>query len=733
MSSARSQGVPAIPKSLDAGSYEMRDYSSDRDALPAPAPNTVPSYTPYLGLQARLSQVWINRWTVLLLLIIARLLLAISSINRDVASAKAEALSACTNVENLGSAMASMPHYLSAGVNALAADGVTKAVNTLMDMLLLSITGIEEIVLFVINMMTSTYVCLITLAVAGSLHAAISMIEEVGDAMNKSINSITGEIGTDVTSFTNTLNDFLKALSIPAGLFGGSKSPPQINITSQLASLNDIQIDPTKLDADLTKLNASIPTFAEVQNFTNNVIRTPFEAVKNLINSSYSGYTFDQSVFPVAQKKALTFCSDNSAVNDFFTEIVKAIYTARTVFLVILLLAAILVCIPMAWLEIRRWRTMKQRSLLLQQHAFDPMDVIYIASRPYTTTAGIKISSKFNSHKKQVLFRWFVAYATSIPALFLLALGLAGLFSCLCQYVILRLIEKEVPKIAHEVGDFSANVVATLNNASTEWTVDANGVINSTNVKLNDDLFGWVNTSTTAVNSTLTAFTDEMNKALNDTFGGTILYGPIEGVMNCLVGLKVAGIQKGLTWVHDNAHITLPEFRPDVFSLGAAASLTNSSADDSFLSSPGAVAADDITGAVVKVTDALSDGIRTEALISTAILVAWLLIMLIGAGRCLVALLKRDKTRGEGFTGDARAPLSPRGANRNNEATFPEFGGPVSSVHPTKSHDELFSGSEYDEKMGMGAVGRRSVEANIRPGHDRSSSYGHLFNGDAKR
>lgn len=280
MSSARSQqGFPAVPSTLNAGDHEMRDtYNVDRDE--DVVPNTAPYYTPYLGLRARLSQTWINKWTILLLLVLCRVLLAVRGLNNEIASAKSQALSACTSVENVGSAMASMPHYLSQGVNSLAADGVTKAVNGLMDMLLLTITGVEEIVLFVINMMTSTYVCLITLVIGGSLHVAIDVIEKVGAFMNKTITSITGEIGSDLSSFEKDFNSFLSAISDVAGFFGGSKTPPTINLTSQINALNGIRIDPTTMDADLNKLNASIPSFAQVQNFTNTVISFPFEQVK---------------------------------------------------------------------------------------------------------------------------------------------------------------------------------------------------------------------------------------------------------------------------------------------------------------------------------------------------------------------------------------------------------------------------------------------------------------------
>jgi hypothetical protein len=69
--------------------------------------------------------------------------------------------------------MASMPHYMAKGVNEMTASGVEKAISGLMQMLEMSVTGVEEIILFVIHMMTSTYLCLITLAVSGSLHAAV--------------------------------------------------------------------------------------------------------------------------------------------------------------------------------------------------------------------------------------------------------------------------------------------------------------------------------------------------------------------------------------------------------------------------------------------------------------------------------------------------------------------------------------------------------------------------------
>jgi len=675
----------------------------------------------------------------LLLLVIARLLLGLKDVNYDIANAKTEALSACTSVENIGSAMASMPHYLADGVNALAADGVTQALSGLMDMLMLSVTGVEEIVLFVINMYTSMYVCLITFAVSASLEAAIEMIEKVGQAMNESITSITNDMAAGLASFDSAVQKFLSAINI-GGILGSSQAPPAPDLSGFITQLTNIKIDPSTMDADLTKLNNSIPNFAQVHNATNYAISYPFEEVKSLLNSSLGKYTFDKSVFPVPEKKALTFCSDDPKIDEFFDGLVKVVYEAKKIFISVLTVLAILAMIPMALLEIRRWHTMRQRSILLKKYAFDPMDVIYIASRPYTAGVGITLASRFKTIKSQSLVRWFIAYATSLPALFVLALGLAGLLSCLCQYTVLKAIEREVPVLAEEIGDFGATVVAALNNASEEWANSANGVIKTTNDKVNDDMFGWVNITTEALNNTLNTIVDDTTTVLNQTFGGTILYQPIMEVLNCLVGLKIAGIEKGLTWVHDNAHVTFPEFRADVFSLGAATSLTNSTTDPtaSFLSSPGSVASGDITNAVVKVTNKLQSAIQQEAIISACVVLVWAVIMLCGLTYVLIAAMRRDKTRGEGgpvgYTGDNRAPLSPRSPNRNDVSNFPDFGGPVSSVHPmTSSEDVWATGGLVDEKYGD--VGHRSVDASVKPGHERASSYGYMDNGygDVKR
>jgi hypothetical protein len=727
----------AGPPSMPAGSHEMRDYYTNQDP-PRPAPHTAPSITPYLGLRARLSQIWINRWTILLLLVLARTLIAISGIDHDLASARREALSACSGVEAKGSAMASMPHYMSAGLNELTATGVEKAVNGLMEMTTLSVTGVEEIVVFVINMMTSTYLCLITLAVSGSLHVALKVVEDAQGALNKSLQAIGDDMSKTVGAFDSLYNDFIGKLgSSLTGLIGSSVDPPKIDLNSTLDALHNLQL-PSNLDEGLTKLNSSIPTFAQVQNFTNNAIRLPFEEVKQLINQSMTGYQFDRSVFPVPAKEELTFCSDNNGINDFFDGLVALVEHARKIFTGVLVVTAVAVCIPMAWREINRWRTMQERSQLVHSNAHDPMDVVYIVSRPYTSTAGIKTASRFKSPRHQILVRWVFAYATSAPALFVLSLALAGLFSCVCQAILLKSLVKEVPDLTNQVGSFADKVINSLNNASEQWSVGVNKAIDSTNQDINKNLLAWVNITTGALNDTLNVFVNDTMGVLNETFGGTVLYQPITEVLNCLLLLKIAGIEKALTWISDNAHVDLSNLPNNTFTLGAAASIASTDSDpsDSFLASVGAQASDDISAAVVRFTSRLMNAIRTEALISTCVLLTWVAILLIGVIRALTLWFGREKTRGEGGAPNvlAHSQDEVRGIAMT---TVDRPGSTEPAPKYSASADAVdLQDDEYQEQK-FGFAGQRNYDDSLRReattgGHNRVSSHGEVW-GDSKR
>lgn len=50
----------------------------------------------------------------------------------------------------------------------------------------------------------------------------------------------------------------------------------------------------------------------------------------------------------------------------------------------------------------------------------------------------------------------------------------------------------------------------------------------------------------------------EITNFINATFKNTPLVNPIQDVINCLILIKIKGIQNGITWIQSKSHVTLP-------------------------------------------------------------------------------------------------------------------------------------------------------------------------------
>ncbi|PKS13107.1 hypothetical protein jhhlp_000449 [Lomentospora prolificans] len=652
----KAPAYPDVPGSLRSQSIELDDLRK----VQVTRANTAPDVTPYLSLRSRLSQIWLNRWTILLLLVLVRVMIAVAGLDDDIGEAKIKALQACTKVEDIGSAMSSMPHYLSLGVNELSASGIERAVRGLVSALQLAVTIIENLIIFVINMMVSTYVCLATAIIHGTLDVASDVVEKFTKAMNGAISTIADGISNDAKSIQDKINDLTG--SIEDSVFGPIlPNIPDVDFTSALDKLKNLNIDTSGFVSDIDTLNDNIPTFDEVKNLTESAISIPFNLIKKEINESLAGFSFDRDVFPVAQKQQLTFCSDNDNINSFFNDLYGTVKSARIGFITVIVILAILAMIPMGWLEIKRWRRQQAHARIVETNQYDSMDVVYIASRPVTATWGIKFASRFQGNR-QVLVRWCIAYATSLPAIFVLSLAIAGFFSCLCQIIVLRAVQHKVPELANQVGDFAEDVVTSLQGVSKQWANDANSVIINFNDELNSDVLGFVTEGTSAVNNTLNTFTAQMEKGIDAIFGDTVLKKVAEDLIRCVIGLKIEAVQKGLTWLHEQAHVEFPLFSEDTFSLGAQESISGDSDLTTFLASPSSVTTDEVTGAVEKVVNALEKGIIIEACISTGLLFLYVIVVLMGVIRTLIGMATPDRTRGEGGAAPTTGPSHDRDA-----------------------------------------------------------------------
>jgi hypothetical protein len=134
---------------------------------------------------------------------------------------------------------------------------------------------------------------------------------------------------------------------------------------------------------------------------------------------------------------------------------------------------------------------------------------------------------------------------------------------------------------------------AQLADRSERYVAGMNADIAKVQTLLDDELFGeWVNTTTVVLNSTLVVrffsrpcplpdcvlidcpmpprlqqFYDILTVAVNDTLGTTVLAAPVNTFLFCILGSKVEKMEQALTWIHDNAHFTLPTVPIDIFQI----------------------------------------------------------------------------------------------------------------------------------------------------------------------
>lgn len=136
----------------------------------------MPLLKPYLGPKAHISLSWLSHPLLALLLIILTLFFLLSQVSTLVIDARESLASACSGVEGAANVMVSIPHYIADDVNEMNVRAVQGAIQGTGEVLDLALEGIEGLSLFVIDMYRSLFLCLLNLAVHGSVDLLIAYV-----------------------------------------------------------------------------------------------------------------------------------------------------------------------------------------------------------------------------------------------------------------------------------------------------------------------------------------------------------------------------------------------------------------------------------------------------------------------------------------------------------------------------------------------------------------------------
>lgn len=578
-------------------------------------------FTPYLQVGDRLSQIWINKYTLVLLLAFLKLLFFYFSIGNELNLSKQYILNHCNTIDSLYSNVTTnTPHYLGLMGNYLIDKTMEESVKATLTLLSLLVYASEELMTFVIDLYLGTYACLIVSAIDGTVDIATNTTEKLIGVVNNTVSSFANDLDDGLDDVSKVINKILHVASKVENFFtddddddsdAATNNIHKVNLT--ISALRNVYI-PSSINDKLEELSAKTPDFATVKNDTKRLIAVPFQAIRKEIKqvdtSKIIGNGTSLLYVPPTDETVSSnpngICSSNKPkIEKMYTDMGKSIKVVTLILIILLVVGAFVVMIPEAWKEVKQWTRLKQlqetctdgydqysyftseeediegedklkafktknstESAKSHIDRYESVDVIESYQRCFqvwqTRISDFVVYILSLGRTLSVLQRrkiqWFASYITSERALFALAIGLLGIIVSGFQLIILAVLQKQIHK-AHQLQTkfINSSEMDVLKKDLTTWTKQTNTYIQSTETNINTQIFGWVETSTTSINNTVTTMIKDIDTTLADIFNGTLLYHPMTTVVKCVIEDKLYAVERAMTWIHDKAQVSFPQ------------------------------------------------------------------------------------------------------------------------------------------------------------------------------
>ncbi|KIY61770.1 hypothetical protein CYLTODRAFT_495068 [Cylindrobasidium torrendii FP15055 ss-10] len=616
---------------------------------------------PYLTLPYLYSLSWLAYPIISLIFVAFRLQSSLDSTNNAIDSAKANLISACKAAEEAATSTASMPRYLALAMNEQYSDAVNASLNAARATLVVSLTIMEAIINFIIDIYRSTLLCFVELVIRGGLAIMIGAVDELNKAVTTVASGIQDGIQSSISSANSVIQGAVDAIN-KVNPFD-DVSAPTID-TPDLSGLNNVTL-PDSFSQGIRDLNSSLPTFDDIKEKIKAVIDTPFELLKKEINETFAGMSMSPKGMPVPELSRVQFCQDmdTSVVDDLGHDLVKITKIAIILIVVVALILIGLNCL----LEWYMWRSQERHfEYIRQAWATDPsvhhvqgesahqvsltnhnlLMLHNTSEHPLITRICNVMSARLHlSSAQHNNMQWFFSYIFYPPALACLLIGLFGLLAIELQLLAMQpLVDHYKEQAASTASGFSNTIALSLNanmqNQSAAYASSVNAQVDSMQTQINEGMFGWVENTTSTLNETIVEFYDAVQDGVSAVFEGTILEDAAQEFIHCLIGTKVEAIENALTFLHDNLQVDLPRMN------NSALVLSQSQVDEA--SAPIAAAAigsgdDDDGGVVGKLVNSYSNSLKKERITFGIFLGLWAFVVLMGI--CILLWHSRRESR----------------------------------------------------------------------------------------
>ncbi|EDO14965.1 hypothetical protein Kpol_388p9 [Vanderwaltozyma polyspora DSM 70294] len=640
-------------------------------------------YNPaYLNLNERLSQIWLNKYTILFILAAFKLLFFSTSLRNALDVSKSYILSNCGTIDTMYSkTLNSTPHYIGVFGNYLINKALIQTVKTSLSTVSLLVYASEEILEFMVDFYLGTYECLLVAAIDGTVDTAVNATEKLIGFVNGSVGSIANDLDDGLNDLSKIINKAISAAEKVGSLFSdddddddddsssSSKNIASVNLT--IKALRNLYI-PSSINDKLEKISDSTPTFDEVKNSTKNLIGIPFEKIRKEIKSiNTTNIVGDPDVLYVPpindNSNYQGICSANkNHITSFFYSMDHLLKVATIVCIVLLLIGAVVVLFPEFLEEFKLWKRLTQlrefywynKDLYpssseletINQEVKDPFnDKKNIIPDQFDVIAGYQTCfnpwhtrivnfiekiityfnrSSFQNESNKRRRQWIVAYVASERALFILGIGMLAFFVSILQLIIITLLKRTFDNNSNMININSianSSAVHSLKDDVSTWSNQVNLYIKQTEGNLNHQVFGWIEDSTESLNNTVTHMINGIDDTLADIFNGTLLYNPMKTVVSCVIENKLYTIEKSLTWIHNKANVTLPRINGDDINnlLSSSNNSTNATGSNNLATELFEDVIDDSKKIINKVIQTYHKSIIYEMIISLVFIGIW--------------------------------------------------------------------------------------------------------------
>lgn len=187
---------------------------SDEPCQPSPS-----SFRPWLGLKARLFLSLFSSSIVSLVILLVNLMTTHSQQQRQLMDAKQNFMDVCHIAEDEASSVLNLPYLFRDNFNQSIKQSIDDTIHGLSSALLLSISVCENVLIFLVDMYRSLYLCFIELLVRGTLSVITSvvgilsgLIHDVSQSIEATIKGSIQAINATLKASLGGINDILKII-----------------------------------------------------------------------------------------------------------------------------------------------------------------------------------------------------------------------------------------------------------------------------------------------------------------------------------------------------------------------------------------------------------------------------------------------------------------------------------------------------------------------------------------